>query len=68
MANHRAHDLRALAASWNLHCSIPLTDILKAAQWRCHNTFTSFYLRDMSLVEEDIYRLGPISTGKAVAA
>ena len=42
-----AHDLRALAASWNIHCSIPLSDILLAAQWRSHNTFTSFYLRDM---------------------
>jgi hypothetical protein len=62
----RAHDLRALAASWNLHCSIPLSDILRAAQWRCHTTFTSFYLRDMSLVEDDLLRLGPISTGQAI--
>ena len=60
----RAHDLRAIAASWNLHCSIPLGDILRAAQWRSHNTFTSFYLHDMTLVEEDILRLGPICTGQ----
>ena len=60
----RAHDLRAFAASWNLHCSIPLSDILRAAQWRSHNTFTSFYLRDMTLIEEDILRLGPICTGQ----
>ena len=60
----RAHDLRSIAASWNLHCSIPLSDILRAAQWRCHNTFTSFYLRDMTLFEEDILRLGPICTGQ----
>jgi integrase len=62
----RAHDLRAIAASWNLHCSIPLSDILRAAQWRCHTTFTSFYLRDMSLMEDDILRLGPISTGQTI--
>ena len=62
----RAHDLRAIAASWNLHCSIPLRDILRAAQWRSHNTFTSFYLQDFSLQEDDILRLGPLCVGQTV--
>lgn len=56
MGQVRAHDLRAMAASWNLHCSIPLHDILRAAQWRCQTTFTSFYMQDMSMQEEDIQR------------
>ena len=64
----RAHDLRAIAASWNLHHSIPISDILRAAQWRCHNTFTSFYLRDMTLHEGDILRLGPICTGGQIVS
>ena len=64
----RAHDLRAMASSWNLHCSIPLSDILRAAQWRCHTTFTSFYMQDMSLLEEDIWRLGPIVTGQTITS
>jgi hypothetical protein len=64
----RAHDLRAMAASWNLHCSIPLPDILRAAQWRCPTTFTAFYLQDMSLQEEDIWRLGPIATGQTITS
>ena len=62
----RAHDLRAMASSWNLHHSIPVGDILRQAQWRCHNTFTSFYLRDMTMQEDDILRLGPICTGGQV--
>jgi DNA-binding transcriptional regulator YdaS (Cro superfamily) len=62
----RAHDLRSMAASWNLHSSVRLADILKAAQWRSHNTFTSFYLRDMTLFEEDILRLGPLVTAQSV--
>mgnify|MGYP003776313897 FL=1 len=62
----RAHDLRALAASWNLHSSVRLTDIMKAAQWRSHNTFTSFYLKDMTLYEEDILKLGPLVTAQTV--
>ena len=62
----RAHDLRQVAASWNAHHSIPIADILRAAQWRCHNTFTSFYLQDMTMHEDDILRLGPICTGGQV--
>lgn len=62
----RAHDLRGIAASWNLHQSIPVGDILRAAQWRCHNTFTTFYLKDMTLQEDDILRLGPITVGQVV--
>ena len=62
----RAHDLRAIAASWNLHCSIPLSDILRAAQWRSHNTFTSYYLQDLALQEDDILRLGPLCVGQVV--
>ena len=62
----RAHDLRKVASSWNIHHSIPVGDILRAAQWRSHNTFTSFYLQDMTMHEDDILRLGPICTGGQV--
>jgi hypothetical protein len=50
----RAHDLRATVAGWNLHGSFPRSNILRAVQWRCLTTFTSFYMRDISLQEEDI--------------
>ena len=60
----RAHDLRAMATSWNAHRRLDLTDILKAAQWQSQNTFTSFYLKDMSLVEGDLFKIGPfVSAG-----
>ncbi len=62
----RAHDLRSLATSWNLHSSVRLPDILRAAQWRSHNTFTSFYLKDLTLIEEDMLRLGPMVTAQTV--
>ena len=62
----RAHDLRAQATSWNLHHSISLNEILRAAQWRSHTTFTSFYLRDMSMFEDDILRLGPLVTAQVI--
>ena len=59
----KAHDLRAFATSWNaLQVSLP--NILRAAQWRSHNTFTSFYLTDLSVVEEDLFKIGPVVTAQ----
>jgi len=62
----RAHDLRAMSTSWNAHQNLRLGDIMRAAQWRSHNTFISFYLMDMSAMEEGMYRLGPIVTAQEI--
>ena len=62
----RAHDLRAVSTSWNLHSMVRLSDIMRAAQWRSHTTFTAFYLKDMALCEEDMLRLGPVVTAQQV--
>ena len=59
----RAHDLRAFAASWNALQEVSTRDILRAAHWRSHNTFTAFYLVDLSVIEEDMYKIGPLVTG-----
>ena len=56
----RPHDLRAQAASWNAYRNASLDSVMASAQWRHHTTFTSFYLRDMTEVEDDILHLGPI--------
>ena len=62
----RAHDVRALAASLAYNAKTPLERVLEACTWSCHNTFTSFYLRDLSLHHEDIIRLGPMIVANAV--
>lgn len=62
----RAHDLRAMSASWNAHRNIRVGDIMRAAQWRSHNTFISFYLMDMTVLEEDMYKLGPLVTAQEI--
>ena len=62
----RAHDLRAVSTSWNLHSMVRLADIMRAAQWRSHTTFTSFYLKDMALCEDDMLRIGPLVTAQQV--
>ena len=43
----RAHDTRALAASWALYAGVPLKDILANVGWQCNTTFQSAYLKDV---------------------
>ena len=56
----KAHEVRAYASSVALLRAAPLEEILEAACWKCHNTFTSYYLRDLSMISEDLLRLGPL--------
>ena len=62
----RAHDVRAMSTSWSACKNVPVGHILDAAQWRCHNTFTSFYLMDMTSIEEDMFKLGPIVAAQSI--
>ena len=56
----KGHDLCAFATSWNGLQKVSTRDILCAAQRRSHNTFTGFYLVDLSVIEEDTYNIGPL--------
>jgi hypothetical protein len=60
LANVRAHDIRALAASWAFKTGVALEDVLDACAWKCHNTFTSHYLKDIALSDtKGQFSLGP---------
>ena len=61
----KAHHVRAMATSWSACRKVPVGNILSAAQWRAHNTFTHFYLMDMTTIEEDMCRIGPIVTAQS---
>ena len=56
----KAHQVRSLAASWALHTNGSLADIMSSCTWKSHNTFSEFYLKDMSLIRDEMYHLGPI--------
>ena len=62
----KAHDVRAFATSVAFERNVSLADIMAAACWRCHTTFTSYYLRDLSLQSNDLYKLGPIVAAQQV--
>jgi len=62
----RAHDVRGLAASWAARGTYSLDQLLQACSWSSHTTFTSFYLKDMSAIKDDLLTLGPIAVAQTV--
>ena len=62
----RAHDVRALAASLAYMGRVPLDQVMQACSWQSHNTFTSFYLRDLTWKGSEGYHLGPVVASQCV--
>ena len=62
----KPHEIRGLAASvaWKVNTSLP--DILQSASWAHHNTFTSFYLKDISVIKGELHALGPFVAAQKV--
>ena len=66
MVRARPHQLRGLSTSWNYQHSLNLQQILDAASWASHNSFTSFYLREITEIKDELYRLGPLVMAQQV--
>ena len=49
LAKASAHEVRALAASAAFQTNLSMKSINQACYWRGHNTFSSYYLRDIAL-------------------
>ena len=58
LAQVKAHDIRAFAASKAFYIGVSVDQIMQACHWKADNTFTNFYLKDLTL--SDIY-LGPVA-------
>ena len=56
----KAHELRALSASWSYFNRTPVEDVIKAAVWSSRSTFAKFYLRDLNRQVENLRLLGPV--------
>ena len=57
----KAHDVRAFAASKAFYGGVSVDQIMQACHWKAHNTFTDFYLKDLTWSDNDnnMY-LGPV--------
>ena len=63
----KVHDVRALAASKAFYGGISVDQIMQACHWKAHNTFTNFYLKDITWSDNDnnMY-LGPVVAAQQV--
>ena len=63
----KAHDIRAFAASKAFYGGVSVDQIMQACHWKAHNTFTNFYLKDLtwSDTDNDMY-LGPVVAAQQV--
>ena len=56
-----AHDIRAFAASKAFYGGVLVDQIMQACHWKPHNTFTNFYLKDLTWSDKDNNMfLGPV--------
>ena len=63
----KAHDIRAIAASKAFYGGVLVDQIMQACHWKAHNTFTNFYLKDLTWSDNDnnMY-LGPVVAAQQV--
>ena len=62
----RAHELRALSASWAYLNFIPLDEIIKAAVWSNSSIFASHFLRDFRGQTSNLHDIGPVVVAQKV--
>lgn len=56
----KAHDVRAFAASWAHTKHASTEKLMRACSWKSSSTFTKFYLKDMTVIRDDMMSLGPV--------
>ena len=63
----KAHDIRAFMASKAFYGGVSVDQIMQACHWKVHNTFTNFYLKDLTWSDNDnnMY-LGPVVAAQQV--
>ena len=62
------HTIRAMAATLAFRGNVELDDILDACTWKSHNTFTNFYLKDISSLQEGLLKLGPLVAAQRIVS
>ena len=55
----KAQDIRAFAASKAYYGGASVDQIMQACHWKAHNTFTNFYLKDLTWSDNNKMYLGP---------
>ena len=64
----KAHQVRAMAASMAYYNKSSIHEVMDACTWKCHNTFTSFYLNNLSEQMGEMLTLTPFVAGQSVVS
>jgi len=65
LAGTSTHTIRGMAATLAYRGGVDVEDILQACSWANQTTFTDFYLKDLSLVQDGVSSLGPLSVAQS---
>ena len=60
------HQVRGMATSWAFANRASIVDVMAAATWKSHVTFTNHYLRDMTSITHDMLKLGPLVAAQLI--
>jgi hypothetical protein len=61
-----AHSVRSMAVSWASLRNVGVNSLMEACFWKAKNTFVSFYLKDLTEVEDDVCRLGRLPVSSSI--
>ena len=62
----KAHSVRAMAVSWASLRNMGVNAIMEACFWKSRNTFISFYLKDLTEIEDEVCKLGKLSVSSEI--
>ena len=60
LTGRTTHAIRALASSWAFYKNVSVEQILRSCSWKNQTTFTSFYLKNLYQIKEEMHVLGPL--------
>ena len=60
------HEIRSVASSLAYERSMSLNTLMRACHWKHANTFTSYYLKDVAVLSQELMRLSPIVVASTV--
>ncbi|XP_064088546.1 uncharacterized protein LOC135202963 [Macrobrachium nipponense] len=62
----KAHEVRAIATSLAFKKNMSLQNLMKATFWRCESVFSNHYLKDVTIMYEKCFGLGPYVSADSV--
>ena len=62
----KVHDITAFAASKAFYGGVSVDQIMQACHWKAHKTFTNFYLKDLTWLNDNNMYLAPVAVAQQV--